>query len=353
TALSGNLDLLEQQVRGDAARRLIEAAHRAIERGARLTQSLLAFARRQSLHPETVNANRLIKEFVELLRRAAGDHVEVQLLLSPTLDPCRIDAAQFQAALLNLIVNARDAVPASGGRISIETENVTVDEREAALDPGTQPGAFVCIKVSDTGSGMTQEVMTRAFEPFFTTKDIGKGSGLGLSQVYGFAAQSGGFVRLASELGIGTTVRLYLPRSQDGAAAEQQRSVGTAPSARAGRAETVLVVEDDADVRDTVTESLRALGYDVVAAEDGVAALALLERGMRADLLFSDLSMPRGLAGDELARRALRLRRGLKVLLTSGYAAALSGSPSQDFAILAKPYRHDEFARAIRAALDA
>jgi PAS domain S-box-containing protein len=354
TVLSGNLDLLDRQVRDASARRLIDAAHRAVQRAAKLTQSLLAFARRQDLHPETVNANRVIKEVSELLRRAAGDRVEVQLLLSPTLDPCRIDATHFEAALLNLVANARDAMPVSGGRISIETENATVGEEELTADPGTKPGRFVCVKVGDTGAGMTPDTLKRAFEPFFTTKDIGKGSGLGLSQVYGFAKQSGGFVRLASEPGIGTTVRLYLPHSEDLVVDRaEDLGAGMAPRAHAVRAEAILVVEDDADVRDTVAEGLRTLGYDVVTAEDGGSALAILERGAAVDLLFTDVSMPRGMGGDELARRAQRLRRGLKILLTSGYAvAARDGALLEQFTVLAKPYRSDDLARAVRAALD-
>jgi len=354
TVVSGNLDLLERQVQSAAAKRLIDAAHRAVARAANLTQSLLAFARRQALHPQTVNANRLIKEFGDLLRRAAGDRVEVQLLLSATLDPCRIDGAHFEAALLNLVANARDAMPASGGRISIETENAMVSEQELSAEPGTKSGRFVCIKVSDTGSGMTPDTLKRAFEPFFTTKDVGRGSGLGLSQVYGFAKQSGGFVRLASEPGVGTTVRLYLPHSQDLVAERpDEQGAGAMPRAHAARSEIILVVEDDRDVRDTVAEGLRALDYQVLTAEDGAAALALLKRGARVDLLFTDVSMPRGMMGDELARRAQALRRGLKVLLTSGYAAAVRDvSLLEHFTLLAKPYRSDELARAVRTALD-
>ena len=354
TVLSGNLDLLDRQVQGMSAKRLIDAAHRAVARAANLTQSLLAFARRQDLHPQTVNANRLIKEFSDLLRRAAGDRVEVQLLLSPTLDPCRIDGAHFEAALLNLVANARDAMPPPGGRISIETENATVSDQELAAEPGTKPGRFVCVKVSDTGSGMTADTMKRAFEPFFTTKDIGKGSGLGLSQVYGFAKQSGGFVRLTSEPGIGTTVHLYLPHSPDLVVDRaEEHGAGSAPRAQVARTEAILVVEDDIDVRDTVAEGLRTLGYQVLTAEDGGAALALLERGATVDLLFTDVSMPRGMSGDELAHRARRLRPGLKILLTSGYAAAVrDGALLEQFSVLAKPYRSDELARAIRASLD-
>ncbi|MGH6969213.1 MAG: ATP-binding protein, partial [Stellaceae bacterium] len=345
TVILGSLEQLERLVPADPARRLIQAAMRGAERGARLTQSLLSFARRQSLRPETVNLNRVIKEFGDLLRGAAGDHVQIQFLLNLTVDPCRVDPAQFQAALLNLVVNARDAMPEGGGRVSIETDTIALN---ADSGVGVAPGRYVRVTVSDTGSGMTPEVIERAFEPFYTTKEVGKGSGLGLSQVYGFVKQSGGHIELTSEPGIGTTVRLYLPRAD---AAPKDRVEAVAHVA-AGKAETVLVVEDDAELREMVAESLRSLGYRVLTAADASAALALVERESRVDLLFSDYSMPRSMLGDELARRARRLKRGLKVLLTSGYAVAQQGAGIAEFTLLQKPYRQDELAHAIRQTLD-
>ena len=345
TVILGSLEQLQRLVAAEPARRLIQAAMRGAERGARLTQSLLSFARRQSLRPETVNLNRVIKEFGDLLRGAAGDHVQIQFLLSPTVDPCRVDPAQFQAALLNLVVNARDAMPECGGRVSIETDSVTLDTGSGI---GVAPGRYVRVTVNDTGCGMAPEVLERAFEPFYTTKEVGKGSGLGLSQVYGFVKQSGGHIELSSEFGIGTTVRLHLPRADDMPNEHAEALARTA----AAKAETVLVVEDDSELREMVADMLRALGYRVLTAANAPAALTLAEREKRVDLLFSDYSMPHGMFGDELARRVRRLKPGLKVLLTSGYAVAQQSGGSADFSLLQKPYRPDELARAIRQTLD-
>jgi signal transduction histidine kinase len=350
-AIAGNLDLLDRHVSSDTGKRLIESGHRAVRRGAQLTQSLLAFARRQILRPETVDVNRAIAEFSELLKRAAGDSVEVKFVLSPMLDPCRIDSSQLLSSLMNLVINARDAMRPTGGTIVVETENVRLD---SSADPEVQPGPYVSVKVSDTGSGMTPDVLARAFEPFFTTKEVGSGSGLGLSQVYGFAKQSGGLVELASEPGTGTTVRLFLPRCEDGQAQPEAPSGAQAvPRANPAGSETILVVEDDHEVRSTVADNLRALGYAVVTAGDGLAALAFLKRGERVDLVFSDLAMPSGMPGDELARRAVEIYPSVKVLLTSGYARAPNtGGVLRDIAMLRKPYRQEELARAIRDALD-
>ena len=343
TVILGSLEQLQRQVTAEPGRRLIQAATRGAERGARLTQSLLSFARRQSLRPETVNLNRVIKEFGDLLRGAAGDHVQLQFLLNPTVDPCRVDPAQFQAALLNLVVNARDAMPESGGRVSIETDSVTLD-----AGSGVAAGRYVRVTVSDTGRGMPPEVAERAFEPFYTTKEVGKGSGLGLSQVYGFVKQSGGNIELGSEPGVGTTVRLCLPRADEMPAENAEAPVRTA----AAKAETVLVVEDDAELRTMVADSLRALGYRVLTAANAPAALTVAEREPQLDLLFSDYSMPFGMLGDELARRARQLKPGLKVLLTSGYAVAAPEIAGADFNLLQKPFRPDDLARAIRQTLD-
>jgi len=348
TVIMGSLEQLQAQVTSEAGKRLLGMAQRGAERGEHLTQSLLSFARRQSLHPETVNLNRLIKDFSELLRRGAGDLVQIRFLLNPTVDPCRIDPAQFQSALLNLVVNSRDAMAATGGQISIETDNVSLDRSHGAE---IQPGPYVRVTVGDSGSGMAPEVIERAFDPFYTTKEVGKGSGLGLSQVYGFVKQSGGHLELASQVGVGTTVKIYLPRAHQPASAavtdEQQRELPTA-----AQAETVLMVEDDADLREMVAENLRDLGYRVLTAPDGPAALALLEGKEKIDLLFSDFSMPSGMLGDELARRARLLKRGIKVLLTSGYALARDSGEPGGFSTLQKPYRQEDLARAIRQALE-
>jgi two-component system NtrC family sensor kinase len=352
TAVVGNLELLERHVTSGTGRRLLAAAQRGVTRGEQLTHSLLAFSRRQTLRPEVVNPNRLIKEFGDLLRRATGETVEVQFVLSTTLDPCLVDPGEFQSALLNLVVNARDAMP-HGGKVTIQTENRVLKTSAVTAGAGDiPPGNYVVVGVGDNGEGMPPDVVERAFEPFFTTKEVGKGSGLGLSQVYGFVKQTGGFVEIESELAVGTTVRLYLPRSS--AVSAPPLLQAPAPAKLRGH-ETVLVVEDDVDVREVVAMHLRQLGYRVLTAADGPEALALLQRADTVDLLFTDLVMPNGVRGDELARRARELRKGLRVVLTSGYPD--TGEPfalnelGGNIGFLPKPYKADELSRAIRAAL--
>ena len=354
TAVVGNLELLERHVTSGTGMRLLAAAQRGITRGEQLTHSLLAFARRQTLRPEVVNANRLIKEFSELLRRATGASVEVQFVLSTTLDPCQVDPGEFQSALLNLVVNARDAMP-RGGKITIQTENVRLQTDAAPVNGQDVPaGDYVVVAVVDTGEGMPPEVIERAFEPFFTTKEIGKGSGLGLSQVYGFVKQSGGYVQIESEPDVGTTVRLYLPRSTSVVAPPLEPLDTEVPAPTRGQ-ETVLVVEDDGDVREVVAMRLRTLGYRVLTAADGRAALTVLRSDPQIDLLFTDLVMPNGLRGDDLALSARELRKGLRVVLTSGYpdsAEPLAWDKlGDDVGFLAKPYKTEELARVIRSAL--
>jgi two-component system NtrC family sensor kinase len=348
TVISGNLDLLERHVNSEAGKRMISAMQRAAGRGARLTQSLLAFSRKQPLRPEIVNPNRLINEFGDLLRRAIGDAAEIQFLLSPTLDPCRVDPAQFQSAVLNLVVNARDAIHKPGGKITIQTENVYFDDRRLPPDPEIAAGRYIAVSVIDNGDGMPAEILEHVFEPFFTTKEVGKGSGLGLAQIYGFVKQSGGYVHISSDVQVGTQVSLYLPRSGDRTGTDDIVVSRVAPENRAHAAK-ILMVEDDAEVRHVVAAELEELGYQVLLAEDGRVALDILERGTDVDLLFSDVVMPNGIRGDELARRARRLRPDLKILLTSGYSAAdLEERRSlREFRLLAKPYRAEELARII------
>ena len=352
TVIAGSLELLGRHVVGAAGKRLLTAAQGGAERGARLTHSLLSFARRQALRPEIVDPSRLVEEFSELMSRAVGETIELRLLLTPAPGSCSIDPAQFQAALLNLVVNARDAMP-DGGVLTIETRNVALDAGQLA-NGEIGSGRYVAISVRDTGCGMTSDVRERAFEPFYTTKEIGTGSGLGLSQVYGFVTQSGGQVEITSELGAGTTVSLYLPRIGDAAATATAPNALTREGMGATGTETILVVEDDADVRSVVADELRALGYRVVTAADGPAALMILDGGESVDLLFSDVVMPNRMRGDELARRATADRPGLKVLLTSGYTAdSRDGATPGEFALLRKPYRHEELARVVRTALEA
>jgi len=354
TAVVGNLELLERHVTSDTGHRLLAAAQRGVTRGEQLTHSLLAFARRQTLRPEVVNANRLIKEFGDLLRRASGEAVEVQFVLSTTLDPCLVDPGEFQSALLNLAVNARDAMP-RGGKLTIQTENLALTANAVTIGTREVPaGNYVVVAVGDTGEGMSAEVVERAFEPFFTTKEVGKGSGLGLSQVYGFVKQSGGYVQIESEQAVGTTVRLYLPRSTAmPAPLVAPHKTAELPQSRGH--ETILVVEDDAEVCEVVALHLRDLGYRVLTAEDGRAALALLQSDASIDLMFTDLVMPNGVRGDDLARRARTLRPGLRVVLTSGYPASVEplawDALGEHAGFLAKPYKAEELARAIRSAL--
>ena len=346
TAIIGSLEMIERTDAPELIQKYVTAAMRAADRGARLTQQLLAFSRRQVLRPEIVNVNRLLGEFETLTQRAVGESIEVKFALDAKVDPCRIDPAQFQSAVLNLVVNARDATPA-GGRIMIQTRSVSLSTENGAIELGLNPGRYVMIAVSDTGSGMTAEVRAQAFDPFFTTKEVGKGSGLGLSQVYGFAKQSGGHVTVESEPGHGTCVRFYLPSVEAPAPARSDGAVAPPPERRTG---SVLIVEDDEAVLETVKGSLDELGYRTVVARSAAEALDVLRRDEPIDLLFSDIVMPGGINGVALARRARQLRQDIKVLLTSGYAPAVA-SQHDGFAVLSKPYRQGDLARVIAGVL--
>jgi len=348
TVISGNLELLKARVSGESELRLIRTAESGAERGTRLTESLLAFSRRQVLRPEVADANRLIAEFEPLLRQSAGGLVELKLDLGPDLDRCLVDTAQLQSALLNLVTNARDACTGAGGRITIATANITVGDRAAHDIPA---GRYVSIAIADTGSGMSEADAARAFEPFYTTKEAGKGSGLGLSQVHGFAQQSGGFVRLTSSQGAGTTVQLYLPRADMPAALARGANGAAPPSFPRPAAETVLVVDDDAEVCAVTAEMVGDLGYRVVTARDGPTALAMIESGGPVDLVITDYSMPNGMTGDVLVRRARERRQEIKGLLVSGFPIAAGGDMAADLPRLQKPYRRDDLARAIRESL--
>ena len=334
--------------------RLGEAAMSAARRGEQLTQQLLAFSRRQMLRPQTLNPNRLLIDFRPLAERAAGGTIEIVFDLDPALDPIRIDPAQFEAAVLNLVVNARDAMEAGGSRIEIRSRNVHLDTA-AVADRGVQPGAYVEVSVVDEGSGIPPETLARVFEPFLTTKEVGKGTGLGLSQVYGFTRSAGGFVGVISQVGLGTTFRLLFPRSVDPASEELQNGVvGHLPLRRASDGDTVLHVEDDEQVLDMAVESLEELHYRVVVARNAPEALIHLQGFGRIDILFSDVMMPGGMNGSQLAAEAQRLRPGLKILLTSGYVANLDEGQvigRGDLPVLNKPYRRDELARSLRMVL--
>ncbi|MCJ2008486.1 ATP-binding protein [Methylobacterium sp. J-092] len=359
TVIVGGLDMvLRKPDNVDRVKRLADAAMTAARRGEQLTQQLLAFSRRQMLRPQTLNPNRLLIDFRPLAERAAGAAIELAFDLDPALDPIRVDPAQFEAAILNLVVNARDAMEAGTGsaRIEVRSRNVRLDTA-AVADKGVPPGAYVEIAVSDTGSGIAPDLMARVFEPFFTTKEVGKGTGLGLSQVYGFTRSAKGFVAIESEVGRGTTFRLRFPRSADPAGEETGMGErGVLPLRRAGEGETVLLVEDDEQVLTMAVESLEELRYKVVVARNAAEALAHLKDVQRIDILFSDVMMPGGMNGSQLAAEAQRLRPGLKVLLTSGYVADLDEGQvigRGELPVLNKPYRRDELARSLRLVLGA
>ncbi|MEZ0244556.1 MAG: PAS domain-containing protein [Sphingomonas sp.] len=343
----GALDLLERRIaqgRTDVDK-YVTAARDGATRAAALTQRLLAFSRQQPLAPAPVDVNLTVMGMLELLVRTIGEEVNVETVLPDDLHLAMADPSQLENVILNLSVNARDAMP-GGGVLTIETSNVVLDKDEAS-GVGISPGDYVQIAVRDTGMGMSADTVSRAFDPFFTTKGVGKGTGLGLSQVFGFVRQSGGHVGIESVLGQGTVVRVYLPVHEG--AAPEAKAPGERRMLPRGRAdEVVMVVEDEDRVRAWSVEALRELGYTVVDAHDGPAALRLIEGGQRADLLFTDIVMPE-MTGRELARRAAEAIPGLRTLFTSGYSREEEGSGD----VLAKPFALDQLAHRIRAALDA
>jgi len=349
----GNAELLaEREVSGDSSRRaMLQNIIDAGERAAELTRRLLAFARRQPLAPRTVDLNALLEVMKPLLKGALGRGIEVALDLHPGLWRAEVDRDQVENAVLNLALNARDAMP-NGGRILIATGNETIDAGRAESFGGIRPGPYVELRVSDNGTGMTPEVAARAVEPFFTTKPVGKGSGLGLSMIFGLAKQSGGHLSIDSVLGEGTTVRLYLPKGEADALdqASGEFAAGSVSPARL----TVLLVEDDAAVRNTVAGMILSLGYRVVTAPDSAAALSLLQAEQAPDLLMTDVVMPGGVDGLELARRARAQFPSLRVLLASGYNHGLNSGdqePEPGIRLIGKPFRLTELAEELRRAL--
>jgi signal transduction histidine kinase len=330
--------------------RLLKASEAATGRATKLTQQLLAFARRSTFTLDTVSLDEVLVGCEPFLRRALGEANVLDLNFEPDLWSARIDTSQFEAAILNLVVNARDAMP-QGGRVEITTGNVVIDAAEARRSPDLTAGAYVLVRVADTGSGMDPDVAAHAFEPFFTTKEVGKGTGLGLSQVYGFIKQSGGHVVIDSTPDAGTAFRLYLPRCHD---LQQVRSGECrTPSTTPIGHETVLVVEDNAEVLELAVNTISDLGYRVLTAADGPSALDIVRGGETIDLLFSDVVMPGGMNGFELVNNARAIRGGLKALVTSGYAnVRRAGADRPDVPLLLKPYRRGELAQCIRMALD-
>ncbi|HEX7968068.1 MAG TPA: ATP-binding protein [Stellaceae bacterium] len=353
----GNLDSLRRQrgsgaIRTDEAGRFVDAALRGAERAATLTQRLLAFARRQPLQPQPLEVNKLVTGMSDLLRRTLGESITTETVLSGGMWRLSADANQLESALLNLAVNARDAMP-EGGKLTIETANTYLDEAYAATHDEVKAGQYVMIAVTDTGTGMSKEVIAKAFDPFFTTKDVGQGTGLGLSQVYGFVKQSGGHVKIYSEPGEGTTVRLYLPRLSGYAReAEDAAHVQRVPTGRSS--EVILIVEDDEDVRANTAEMLRELGYAILEAPDGRDALRALDSDASIRLLFTDVGLPGGLNGRQLADEALRRHPGLKLLFTTGYARNAivhHGRLDPGVDLLVKPFTYAALAAKIRSVL--
>jgi PAS domain S-box-containing protein len=352
TVISGNLEMLERRLDKAEDREILQEAREASQLGAELSRRLLAFGRRQSLDPRPTDPNALVSGMIDWLRRSLGATVEIEARLARDVPMIMVDPGQIENALLNLAVNARDAMP-KGGRLTIESGLTDIGKDDFAIPSDVVPGTYVMLAVTDTGAGMPPEVRQRAFEPFYTTKGPGAGSGLGLSMVYGFVKQSGGHVQLDSEPGHGTTVRLYLPAQGRAAGPANAPAARTALPAASG--ERILVVEDDPRVRRVAVRRLKELGYATVEAESGPAALRLLDRPEPFDLLFTDVVMAGGMSGIELARKVRRRRPKLKILFTSGYAEpamAESGLRSlKSAAWLGKPYSMNELQAKLREVL--
>jgi PAS domain S-box-containing protein len=352
--IMGNLDTARRGLTDVSPRiaRALEGAVTGARRAASLTQRLLAFSRRQPLNPKPIDVNALVSGMSDLLHRTLGEITDVLTVQGAGLWRIEADANELESAILNLALNARDAMP-QGGRLTIETTNTDIDRAYSAQHAEVLPGQYVAISVSDTGTGMSADAVSRAFEPFFTTKPVGEGTGLGLSQVYGFVKQSGGHVKIYSEPGHGTCVRIYLPRLGDTARIDVPDVPLSTPEAAAE--ETILVVEDDDDVRAYSVEILRELGYRVIEAHDGPSALRLLERQFRVDLLFTDVVLPGGMTGAQVAAQARGAKPGLKVLFTTGYARNAivhHGRLDQGVQLITKPFSMSDLATRVRDVLD-
>lgn len=348
--ISGNLQLLSKSLAGNkTVEKYIANAQTGVQRGAKLANQLLAFARKQPLEPKIVNIAKLIPGIEEMLHRTIGEGIEIEAVISGDVWNCFVDSAQIENAILNLAINARDAMNGVG-RLTIECANAHFDDAYARAHDDVAAGQYVMLAVSDTGCGMSEEVLAKVFEPFFSTKPEGKGTGLGLSMVFGFVKQSGGHIKLYSEVGQGTVVKIYLPRV---VAEEDQVDRPKARSVVRG-AETILVAEDNDAVRETVVEMLRGLGYNVLQARDAAGALAILESDVRVDLLFTDVIMPGPVRSPELAARARQLNPGIAVLFTSGYpqdAIVHGGKLDSGVELIGKPYTEESLGRKIRSVL--
>jgi CheY-like chemotaxis protein len=350
----GNLEMLELGIDDPRQLELLRETRETAEHGAALTDRLLAFGRRQPLHPRPTDVGTLLSHVTPVLRRTLGENISVKARTDADLWKVEVDPSQLQNAILNLAINARDAMP-TGGKLTITAENTQLDADYARLHPEVRAGRYVLIAVTDTGTGMSKDVLERAFEPFFTTKEVGEGSGLGLSMVYGFAKQSRGHVAIYSEPGQGTTVRIFIPRVLQGDEAGEVREPETRSNALRGRGETVLVVEDDTRVRRMTAARLQHLGYRVLEAATGPAALACLEQHPEVDLLLTDIVMPGGMSGTDLAAEVRSLRPDIQAVFMSGYAepdvvrqGQMAGS-----AWLKKPHTAAALAQVLRTVLDA
>ena len=350
TVILGNLEMIEDELQDHPALKYLLEAEEAAKMGARLNQRLLTFARRRKLEAKVINLNDHVLSMSELLRRTLGEEIDLTTTLAHDLWPARIDASELENAILNLAINARDAMP-SGGSLRIETQNSVVGPDQSRDEPA--PGDYVKLSVTDTGVGMPPGVLSRVFEPFFTTKEQGKGTGLGLSMLYGFVKQSAGHVSISSEVGRGTTVDVYVPREAGHEPTTLPRA--NKEDALRGGSETILIVEDNPQVRTLTIARLKRLGYRVLEAENGPRALAILEAGGSVDLIFSDVVMPGGMTGFDVARAVWQQSPGQRILLTSGFAEDAVPANDATFAarkILRKPYSMLELARAVREALD-
>ncbi|MBP1297938.1 PAS domain S-box-containing protein [Bradyrhizobium elkanii] len=349
TVITGTTETLVDSLRAQPQlAKTAELIDRAAERCRELIQHLLAFARRQPLEPRTVDINGTVVDIAKLLRPTLGEQIEINSVLAPDVASVHIDPSQLANSLLNMAINARDAMP-NGGKLLFETSNIVLDDAYAAVNPDITPGRYVLLAVSDTGTGMSHAVQDKVFEPFFTTKEVGKGSGLGMSMVYGFVKQSGGHIKIYSEEGHGTTIKLYLPPARG-----QVEVEAPAPEPVRRGSEVILVVEDDQLVRNYVVTQLGSLGYKTIAVPDARAALALVDKGEKFDLLFTDVIMPGGMNGRQLADEVQKRRPGIKVLYTSGYtenAIVHHGRLDEGVLLLAKPYRKAQLAGMLQQAL--
>lgn len=355
TGIIGSLDIMQTRLaqgRVEAIERYAKAAMTSANRAAALTHRLLAFARRQPLDPKPVNVNKLVVSMEDLLHRTLGESIQMEMVTAGGLWITLCDANQLESAILNLAINARDAMP-NGGRLVIETCNAHLDQAYTSRQRNIKPGQYVCISVTDTGVGMPREVIERAFDPFFTTKPIGQGTGLGLSMIYGFIRQSEGHATIYSEVGIGTTVKLYLPRFQ-GSHEEDREETGLTDAYRTEHGETVLIVEDEPIVRELIVEVLKDLGYKALQAHDGPSGLKIIQSSQPIDLLITDIGLP-GLNGRQLADAARELRSDLKVLFITGYAenaTLASGFLEPGMEMVTKPFAVEKLAIRIREMIE-